>query len=160
MERFFIVHEGTELHTDYFSWLENAKKVNKIVNKFMNEMNIETDKYHASESNFYIVPTAKDIETFGKYLTKPIEHRLRKFKSNSKINKRWLDMLEEEKIRILRKPDVRFYFNSSGRTRSRLFDIDGVLYTSIEPYTGDVPKGFTELKASEFFKVIEDYNSK
>ncbi|WFR64172.1 hypothetical protein P9222_08345 [Paenibacillus amylolyticus] len=61
---------------------------------------------------------------------------------------------------MLRKPYVPFYFRGfgGGRIRSRLFEIDGTVYCSLDPFEGDPPEGFVEMKASEFFKVIEDQN--
>lgn len=53
---------------------------------------------------------------------------------------------------------VPFYFkNPVGRSQTRLFDQDDKLYVqySTEYEVEDTPKGFIPIKASEFYKVME-----
>ena len=44
-----------------------------------------------------------------------------------------------------------------GRHRTRLFEHKGILYGSMESdYDFEIPEEFEEIKASEFYKVIEE----
>jgi len=53
------------------------------------------------------------------------------------------------------------YFNVYGSTSSRLFAIGDKVYCSFKSeYNFTNPEGFIELKASEFFKIVEDENER
>lgn len=156
MEKYYIVTDETSLHKDYFTYKENAKLVNGHVNKFFAKQGIEAREYYVSDNSIYIVPSEKDFETFDKVLNKPVDNGLCKFKAGSRITKSWIELLKEKDVKVIDRPRLIFYLRSTGGSfRSRLFDIDGTLYCSIDP-ARDMPNGFEEMKASEFFKVIED----
>ncbi len=161
MEKYFIVTQESPLYHDYFAWKENRKKVYEHVKKFMTDYNITSQEYHASQNLFYIVPTQEDLDKFGKALGKDIGNGLRPFKRNSKIGKAWIKSLEDSKLKILPKPAPIFYFEGvCGRYRTRLFDIEGTVYCSIEPlYSEKIPVGMKEIKASEFYKILEEHAS-
>ncbi len=78
------------------------------------------------------------------------------FKKSSKINKMWVSLVKD--IEYFEKPKLMFYFRFSGpRWSERLFHDGDKLYCSIES-EGEifVPDFAIEIKASEFFKIIED----
>lgn len=157
MERYFIVTEQSRLHKSWFAYKENREQLRKFVKDFKVANGIEADGYYADNHNFYIVPTEQDKATFGSALCSPVNDGLRKFKKSTKIGKAWLKALEDADFKIIGKPMVILYFKGlQGRHRSRIFDQDGVLYCSLDPAEGDTPEGFVEMKASEFFKVVED----
>jgi len=157
MERYFIVTEESELHKDWFEYKENRSRVRELIHEFNQANNIESESYFVTDTAFYIVPTDKDKENFGQVLALPINDGLQKFKGNSKVAKAWVKTLKEAGIRIKHKPRLIFYISpEGGRYRSRLFEIDGIVYCSIDPCQEKTPHGFKEIKASEFFKVIED----
>jgi hypothetical protein len=160
MEKYFIVTEQSKLHKEYYEYKNSDKKLHKIVKEFMQKYEIETNGYAHRDQTFYIEPTEKDLEKFNKVLCKPLENGLRAFKATSKIAKNWVETVEQ--VKPVSKPYVGFCFkNCLGKIRSRLFDIDEVVYCSFSSeYEIDIPEGFTEIKASEFFKVIEDWESK
>lgn len=123
----------------------------------MKENGIEANGYYAADDALYIVPSEKDAETFKSLLGATIDNGLRKFKSNTKIGKAWVKALKDAELSVARKPMVTLYFKGfGGKFRSRLFDQDGMLYCSLDPVSGEIPVGFTEMKASEFFKIIEE----
>jgi len=160
MENCFIVTEQSELHKDYYDYRENVKIVDNIVKGLMDKYNINTKYYYVDKFGFAIEPTEKDVELFDKMLKVPIENGIRFFKKYSKIHKEWMDILKTKNIKVLRKPFVGFYFNGvHGKFKTRLFDIDDVLYCSIECGSVDdieCPEGMKRIKTSEFYKIVED----
>ncbi|HEY8805698.1 MAG TPA: hypothetical protein VIM42_11455 [Clostridium sp.] len=128
----------------------------------MDKYEIDTHSYYCSNSAFYIVPTEKDLEKFGKILCKPVDNGLMAFKKTSKINKAWVDLLEEKQIAPTHKPFIQFYFDRGyGKTRNRLFNIGDTVYCSFEgEHDFSNPEGFEEIKGSEFFKIVEEENEK
>ena len=161
MEKFFIVTEESRLNNEYWEYQKNIKDVNEHVKKFMELHEIEAQEYYASQDKFYIVPTSKDLEKFNKNLSKPLENELRAFKGNSLIAKEWKRYLESNNVTILYKPYVGTYFRGFGRHKYRLFHIDDILYCTYEcDYDFSSPSGFAEIKASEFYKAVEEHNEK
>ena len=78
------------------------------------------------------------------------------FKKNSEVSKMWIGLVKD--IENFDKPRLLFYFNLIGhRWKERLFHIGDKLYCSIES-DGEVstPDFVIEMKASEFYKVIEE----
>lgn len=162
-EKFFIVTDRSGLREEYFQWKNNRVQMIEIAKNFMDENNIETSKYANDSKTFYIVPSSNDIIKFGDSLCKEELHSgLRKFKKTSSVGKAWIALLKEKQITPRYKPFVGIYFkNTFGKHSSRLFDIDNVIYCSFSgEFEIDTPEGFEEIKASEFYKVIEDYESK
>jgi hypothetical protein len=158
MARYFQVTKASSLYRDFIAYRSNAKAIRELVKDFIATYAIESTVYWASDEALYIVPTEKDASSHGSVLCAAIEEGLRKFKVNSRIGKAWVNALEVQKLKILRKPIVSFYFrpSRSGRTRSHLFSVDELVYCSLDPCEGDPPVGMIEMKASEFFKIIED----
>ena len=154
MEKYYIVPEGTSLHTEYFKYKENLAFVNAVVKEFILSHGIETTEYWCSTSQFAIIPTEKDVKSFGHLLRKEKdENGLRLFRKDSFINKEWAS----KSIKVFRRPQVMFSFSGYGNGSSRLFDADGVLYCSHQSkYDFKCLEEFKEIKASEFFKVLED----
>jgi len=163
MEKYFKVTKDSSLCNDYWSFVKNKKVINELVIEFIKKHHIETHSYGTSNDKFYIQPTNVDIQNFDSVLNKPIENGLRSFKKNSVIGKDWLKSLNEKGLTVKRKPMVPMYFdNIYGHFHSRLFDTDGIVYCSIEGEFSelDTPKGFEEMKASEFFKIVEEIEKK
>lgn len=158
MEKYYTVTEECQLHKEWFDFKENTAQIRELFKKFKESVGIESTAYFVTNDEIYIVPTEKDLETFGSVLCSPINDELRKFRTTSKIGKAWVKALKDADIKVLHKPRVILYFRSfgGGKFRSRLFDQSGILYCSIDPADGEAPKGFVEMKASEFFKVIEE----
>jgi len=163
MERYFEVTGKSDLYNEYLAYKNSQKVLHYISTQFMSVYGIETDGYANQGNTFYIEPTENDLEKFGKSLCKPLSNDLRAFKANSKIGKAWVQTLEEKQVKIKSKPFVGFSFkNCMGKNRSRIFAIDNSVYCSFsnEYDFNDTPDGFIEIKASEFYKIIEDHNNK
>ena len=151
MERYFEVTGQSNLYNEYMEYKNNQQVIHNISKEFMTTQRIETDTYANQGNTFYIVPTKKDIEVFGKSLCKSVGEGLRAFKANSKIGKAWVKTLEEKQTTIKSKPFVGFSFrNCMGKNRSRIFAIDSAVYCSFQNEYDfeDTPEGFVEIKAS------------
>lgn len=162
-EKYFIVTEGSPLYKAFKEYQENLELVNEHVKKFMKKHGIKTSEYSASNETFYIVPVREDKEKFENSLGKELGNGLRPFKKNSKIGKDWVNSLKSKNLKVIRKPMVALYFETcAGRHWSRLFELNGVVYCTFALENGNpnVPKGMIEIKASEFFKIIEEAETK
>ena len=157
MGKYFVVNEDSKLYTDYFAWKNDRSKISDAFKKVCDKLGFETTEFYLDKSRLNINPTAKDYATF--------EHMMKKgswgeFKKNSEPSKMWVELVRD--IEHFCKPQLLFYFRSLGhRWRERLFDIDGKLYGTIESDQDvKVPDFVTEIKASEFHKIIEDYEER
>lgn len=82
------------------------------------------------------------------------------FKKNTAISKMWVELVKD--IAHFDKPKLVYYMRMNCyRWKERLFHIGDKLYGSIES-DGEVsvPDFAVEMKASEFYKVIEDAEEK
>lgn len=155
MEKFYIVTEESDLNKEYLGYVNNGKEVNEFVKKFMKQEGITANEYYVNAEKIYIIPTDEDLESFNKVLNKQLENGLRQFKLNSAIAKRWIKFVSDNNIKILHKPFVGTYFNAYGRSWSRLFNVGDTIYCTYESeFDFTNPKGFKEIKASEFYKAI------
>lgn len=161
MEKFYIAEEGSKLRGDYLGYVKNQEIVNGIINNFFEMHGIKASEYYANNDYLYIVATEEDKKKFEKQLCKP-KNGLYKFRDNSIISKAWIKTLDKNNIKVLSKPRIPFYFdNCCGRSLSRLFQIDGIVYCSFSAEWDFEPKDrLREIKASEFFKAIEDYKER
>lgn len=158
MEKFYIAEEGSKLREDYLKHRKDMKKLFEVKGDFFKEFNIKATEFGLSTQSLSIVATDEDKENFKDQLCKP-KNGVHRFRANSKINKAWVATLELHDIKNTRKPRVPFYFDRcyGGRMSSKLFQIDGVVYCSFNAGWEFKPiDKLTEIKASEFFKVIED----
>lgn len=160
MERCFTISKGTDLYEAYKKYEDNVEVNNEIIKKFMNDNGIETELYcPISKDIFAIVPTDADKEKFGKYLTqKDWGHGLRAFNKSCKVSKEYAKL----NLTIVHKPFIGQHV-SFFSARTRLFMLNGILYATLDskeitPKT-DFPKGWQEIKRSEFYKILEDNNN-
>jgi len=164
VERFFKVTAESPLYHDYMAYIRNAHEVNELVKAFMDKHGIETSLYIPYNEKLYIQPTKADTEKFDAMLCKPETGNVRAFKKNSLVGKDWITSLKERNLKILHKPFVPLYFphRGGGHYQTRLFQIDGVVYCSIAGGFRqlDTPKGMVKIKASEFFRIIEEHEEK
>lgn len=181
MERAFTVNENCRLFQDARNYEANLRKQKEFVRIFCEENGIESDKYYIGgdgsvnvpfgetrkkDITFGIIPTENDKQKFAGQLRVPNEYDVTKFKKSSKIAKLFADQCVAEEIVInIWKPRPIDYFRGYRflRTSSRCFGYEGILYVSIAAdgmENEDVPDGFTEIKMSELYKVIEEIEAK
>jgi hypothetical protein len=155
MEKFYIVTPSSSIHKEYLDYKAMSEKVNIAFVEFAKEQGFETHEYYQSAKYLHICPSDGDTDKFGKYFKKDAPGL---FKKNSPIAKAWVDKCQVLGLKSPNKPNLGFELRVWGRSRSRLFMIKDILYASIEADCDfKNPTEFEEIKASEFFKVIEEY---
>lgn len=155
MEKYYIVTPDSPIHKDYMDYKSMSEKVNAAFVEFAKEQGIETHNYYQSAQSLHICPTDNDTDKFEKYFTKNTPGL---FKKNSSLAKAWVNKCQALGLKSPYKPHLAFYLNVYGRAHSRLFMINEVLYASYETECDfESIAGLDEIKASEFFKVIEAY---
>jgi len=158
-EKYFIITSESKHRQEYINYRVNSLVLNEIVKKFMLKHSIETTKYYPTKSRFYIYPTESDSRLLKEQLCiSRTGSGSQQFKLTSKIAKDWIEIIEP--MEILYQPRVPDYFKGYyGRTHSRLFQIEDIVYCSFESDNEEeieTPSGFIEIKASEFYKAVED----
>lgn len=158
MDKYFIVTEKSRLYNDYFNYIQNKKEIHEHVKHFLDEHGIKAKYYACLGYSLYIEPTEEDLEIFGGMLCRPKPNGLRRFKENSRIGKAWAKRLQTAHLEALSSPNMLLYLDSFiPRYRSRLFHVGTTLYGSIESdYDFTLPEEFKEIKASEFYRVLEE----
>lgn len=158
MEKFYIVPEGTKLHTDFTNYETCKKELARIANDFMTAYGIGAKIVVPLRDSFGISPTKDDEKMFGSQLCKKEVDGIRFFKKNSALGKEWAT--KTDGIRFDGMPFLPFYFRNIGwRTWSRLFRLNGVVYCTMESQTENFHpvEDLQEIKASEFWRTIEEY---
>ncbi|APC82195.1 hypothetical protein [Clostridium botulinum] len=176
MEKAFIVSKESELFKDIEKYKKLRNKQRKFINKFFEENGIEANQYRVSGDGFCnvpfekyeetitlcIIPTDKDKEKFSKVLNKPDERYLQAFRKTSKIAKDFRKQIVDEHIVInLYQPRMSDYFESIGfyGCGFTLFEHKNIMYLRVNSEflkEDDIPKGLTEIRLSEFYKVREE----
>ena len=153
MEKYMVIHNDCPLYKDYFAWKNDEPKVVELFKKIKELYGIESNEVYISRNFFKIVPTQNDMEKFSSMMKKT---SYGEFKKNSEASKYWMNGIKS--IENIEKPRLYYYFDLLGNKWSEMiFDVEGKLYCSIKS-DGDVitPYFSTEIKASEFYKIIEE----
>lgn len=155
MEKYYIVTPNSSIYKEYMDYKATSEKVNTAFVEFAKEQGFETHEYYQSADRLHICPTDGDIDKFGKYFKKDTPGL---FKKNSLPAKAWINKCQVLGLKSPHKPILSFEFRVFGRTSNRLFMINNVLYASFRAEC-DFKNldGLEEIKASEFFRVVEDY---
>lgn len=155
IEKYYIVTPSSPIHKEYMDYKVMSKKVNTAFVEFAKEQGFETHEYYQSAQILHICPTDSDSDKFGKYFKKDAPGL---FKKNSPPAKAWVNKCQVLGLKTPYKTNLGFEFRVFGRSSSRLFMINDILYASLSTEC-DFKNidGLEEIKASEFFKVIEDY---
>lgn len=154
MNKYFEINKGCALYDEYFAHEESEKKISKAVLDICEKFGIETRQFYIYKDRFVICPTESDMQKFENMMKKT---SYGEFKKNIEISKYWIESVKD--IEHFDNPLLFSYFGLFGhRWRERLFHIGEHLYCSIES-DGEVstPNFVTEMKASEFYKIVEDY---
>lgn len=163
MEYCFEITKDSEAYNCYFEYL-NAKKesIDTLMN-FIKSRNLPLpiSECGISEDTLWVKDTKENRIKFTPYLKTNSENGMLAFKKNSSIAKAWKAL----NVKIIHKPCVAYNFLKGciGKSRERLFNVDDKVYCSVEPQWDmevETPKGFIEMKQSEFYKMIEIYKEK
>lgn len=157
MDKFFEIKPDCKLYKEYFVWQEDIHKMNEAFERIRQEFGIETTQYYASKDCLQILPTKSDRQKFSNMLKKTSDGE---FKKNSAPSKMWRSLTED--VKHFRKPWLLMYFAiHCNKWGERLFHIGDKLYCSIDcEVEVPTPDFAIEMKASEFFKIIEDAEEK
>ena len=179
MERCFIVSKESKYYEDTVKFSTIEKNQKEFIKKFFNEKEIEGSTYmvrgsgfmnkpfkdyEKSRITFSIEPTEGNLFKFDKMLCKPNRNNLCSFRKNSSLAKEFAQRCVDEQVPInLWSPKISDYFVSLGNgiygCSSLEFSYNDIMYLKVdgERLTAeDTPVGFTEIKASEFYKALED----
>ena len=153
MDKYFEIKPDCELYKEYFAYKEDKSKILSAFKIVCDNFGIETKEFYMKKDRFWIVPTSNDRKKFAGMMKKTNGGE---FKKNSEVGKMWVGLVKN--IKHFDKPRLFYYFNLLGhRWKERLFHIGDRLYCSIES-DGEVstPDFAIEMKASEFYRVIEE----
>lgn len=153
MDKYMEIKSGCKLYDDYFDWVNNHEKIKQLWKSIKEKYGLEATAFYPFTDRFKIEPTENDEIKFGSMLKKT---SYGEFKKNTEISKEWVSGVKE--IGRIRKPQLIYYFSLLGhRWKESLFHIGEKLYCSIES-DGEVSVPFfaVEMKASEFYKIVED----
>lgn len=150
---YFTVNDGSVLYRDYFESVEDRKKVLDAFHNVKEKYGIEANELFPVKDKFRIIPKGDDEKKFESMLKKS---NYGQFKKNSPVAKDWCELVKD--IKHMRKPSLILYFNIIGhRWKEQLFHIGTTLYGHIDSDGNvEMPDFVTEIKASEFYKTIED----
>lgn len=152
IDHYYEVNSDSILFKDYFNWLRDDEEMRKGVKKFKEEHGIFGNSFMYKDGKLWVdvVQNWIFLEQFGKSEIQGHSP----FKKTSPIGKAFT----KANIKKANKPFVPFYFlNPVGKSQTRLFDQNGKVYVqyTTEFEVEDTPKGFIPIKASEFYKIME-----
>ena len=183
MERCFIVSKESKYFKDITEYSEKAEKQRTFVDEFFIEkgldgesfrvrgngfVNVPFDEFSKSEIELEIEPTENNLSKFGKMLCKENKYGLCTFRKSSKIAKEFAQKCVDKEIPInLDSTRISDYFESLSYgiygCNSQRFIHNDVMYLKVDSShltAEDTPIGFTEIKVSEFYTIMEDYKEK
>lgn len=158
MEIYFRVKGDNPIYKKYFEWWNNLDVIKKKWEQFRKLVGIESTQF-VPKKELYIVPTENDLIKFGRFFYKQdYGNGLRKFKATSTIQKDW-ERFCNNNVKFIDEPILFYDFPIMGKSRTRLFHYNDDVYGSISSdYIEDdfkIPDGYEQIKASEFYKIIE-----
>lgn len=156
VEKYFRIKQDSKLYQAYFDWVSASRKIIELFNDFAAEHGIEAREFIPGDKYLWIIPTETDNVSFSVEFTQKYEKNgARQFKRSSKIAKDWVVRVAD--MPILLKPSFWEYgLRISGSYSQRMFQVDGVLYGSIDAnHQFDLLECMDEIKASEFYELLE-----
>ena len=154
MKEFYMtVSPDCALYRDFFAWVEDCKKIIDVYERMQKKYGIETNNFYPYKDRFAIIPTAADKEKFKSFFLKDGTS----FRKGCEMSKVWASEVKD--IKFMRKPHPGFYWSEFvGSASSRLFAVGNILYCSMktEYEFRYAPTWGNEIKASEFYKVMEE----
>ena len=157
MEQYFEITKESVHYEQQLTYEEDFHKEKSAVKNFMSDYEVKGSGYMLYQGYFWVTDNSENRERFAGQIRKETLNGCISFKKASKVGKAFTD----RNIKKAQKPFVPFFFDDCyGTTKTRIFSVNGKVYCSIEQ-TDDAerlqcPKGFIEIKASEFYKIIED----
>lgn len=186
MEKAYLVQELSKYYQDLQEYIQRQEKQKKFVFKFLRDKDIQANQYYLhgdgycdrpfseedkKDISLSIIPTEKDKEELNKQLCKPDQYNLYGLKKNSKIGKEFAQYCIDNEILInLSEPRIGDYFESKspnnlslGGYRLSQFEIEDKIYVKLDSHKINeetkTPEGFIEIKLSEFYKKLEEFEN-
>ena len=163
MERYFEVKQNSDFYNKYFDYIDMSDKVNELFKQFSKDNGIETKEYYQNTERLVIVPTQEDrIKFKGMF----VQNSDTDFTKTALICKSWVNLCKENGLKSPRKPSLLWDSQcklGSYSTSSRLFHIGENVYGSLDNKCNadiELTDDFVEMKASEFWKIVEDAENK
>ena len=159
MEKFYIVSEASSIYKAQKEHEAFVKKICEVFNGFAETYGIETSQFYPSVERLEIAPTDRDREKFGQFFVKMKGHCEGTFKLLCPMAKDWSDRCEKAGLTkaILSPKLLLGSVFGVNKYSARLFEEGGTLYCTMESDTPfNAPEGFEEIKASDFYKRMED----
>ena len=163
MEKYFEVKKNSDFYKKYFDYIDMSNKVNELFKQFAKDNGIETKKYYQNTERLVIVPTQEDrIKFKGMF----VQNSDTDFKKTAPICQSWINLCKENDLKSPSKPSLLWDSScklGSYSTSSRLFHIGENVYGSIDNKCNtdiELTDDFVEMKASEFWKIVEDAENK
>lgn len=155
-ENYFEITKESPHYDEWFDYLKADDNQREIMRSFAKEHDINIEEYMIWKDKLWVRPDLNEI--YSSQFGKEREQGTAPFKKTSPIGKAF------SKISVVkaRKPFVPWFFKDHyGKSQFREFDCDGKVYCQFntEYETDEVPKGFVRIKASEFYKAIEQKES-
>lgn len=156
MERYFTI-QSQQVVDDHSAWVRASEARRLAFVQLADEIGIESHEFYTVSDRLMVSLTPKDIEKFKSSLK---QYSRTDFKKTSPESKRWLEILKEKGFTNKRRPFMGNYIGAGiGRSTSNILELGGVLYGYYEcRHSFELPDGFTEIKAWEYYKAIDDHN--
>lgn len=158
MEQYFEITKDSNHYQEYIDFQSKRKSAIKAIDSFSEAHGINSNGFMIWDGYFWVAATDDVVKKFSNQLRNIRYKGCCAFKKNSSIGKAFA----ESGITMPSKPFVPFFFPDCpgyGDFSTRLFEYSDRVYCSIaEPTLSALksPTGFIEMKASEFFKIIEE----
>jgi hypothetical protein len=162
---YYIITKESDLYVNFVEREKAVEEISKAFCEFSKAHGINATQFYPSPNHLAIFPIEDDYKNFEKeFLKNQYKDDLCEFKKTSQTCKDWVAFCKTKGLKNPRdaKAHPIFYFdNALGKTHSQLFMAGDQLYCSFESAAEqETPKGFIRIKASEFYKAIEDYEEK
>lgn len=150
---YYEITKENSIFADYFQYLDDDEKMRAGIKSFKEEYGIIADAYIYTNGQLWVKP--EENEQYADQFCKTSHCGYSPFKKNSPVGKAFTAAGIKKAV----KPFLPWCFkNSCGRSQVRLFDYKDKLYAQYSPEfeVAEIPKGFIPMKASDFYKIIEE----
>lgn len=153
MEYFFKLETGCSADVKYREHKENE-------NKFFDTMRVFFEDQGIDEQEYYVTTDCLRIANVSEETKEKFKGQINKdgsFRKNSKVGKAFSKEIAEKEIKCVRILNPWDLGIQGWKFKWRLFDVDNVIYVSIETEDDlkEIPQGFVKIRGSEFYEVLE-----
>lgn len=157
MKKYFKITNDEFLKV-YEKYEQDYDSFNEAFDTMQKEFELESNRFYVTVERFGIAYNDKDHK---RYKDQYMKNDLEFFKKNSTISKRWLELMKEKNITTSRKPFCGNYMKtrSMGKSTYNSHRLFGEVYGFLDAdYSFELGDGFEEIKASEYYALIEKHD--